>query len=456
MQFNPNELADFAEYYGFHYNAVDPFALKRDVLVDMERGLRGQSSSLPMLPAYLSPVSEVPAGKTVVALDAGGTNFRAALVSFNAEGGASAEAAEKAPMPGTKGKVGVTEFFDQLAALTAPLLEKRPDVDGIGFTFSYPMDMTPDMDGVLLSFSKEVDAPDVIGKAIGAGLREALIRRGINPSTKALKKIVLANDTAATLLSGVVQIPKNGGLFRGADTYGVEAGPVVGFILGTGFNMAYPEKRIPKIDFFDAEKPQIVVCETGGFAHRYMGILDREFDASTKNPNVFHLEKLSAGAYLGPLTFHILKQAVRDGVLKFAKSDEFLSWNGLQTRFLNEFMNAPLARQGIIGELFGPDERSALASLAFLTSIVTERGARLSAGVLAAVVEKTAAGYDPFVPVRIAVEGTTYMIYKGMRRALESCLHEVLTRDKPFNYMVSPVEQASLFGAAVAALSKAS
>ncbi|MDR1219296.1 MAG: hexokinase [Treponema sp.] len=450
MKFDPQALSEFAEYYGFHYDIVDPLALKRDVLIDMERGLRGEPSSLPMLPAYISPVSHVPAGKTVIALDAGGTNFRAALVHFDEDGQAIAEDVKKTHMPGTKGKVGVMEFFDQLADLTAPLLEKQPDVEGVGFTFSYPMNMTRDLDGILLGFSKEVDAPDVIGMAIGQGLRDALERR----SVKAPEKIVLINDTAATLLSGVVQIKKDGGLFKGEDKYHVEAGPVVGFILGTGFNTAYPEKVIPKINFNNPGKPQIVVCETGGFTHRYMGVLDREFDAATKNPGVFHEEKLTSGAYLGPLTLVILKQAVKDGVVAFRKSDEFMGLKGLQTRSLNEFMYAPLSREGVIGELFGEDERDALASFVCLTAIVTERGARLAAGVLAAVVEKTAAGLDPFVPVRIAIEGTTYMIYKGMRSSLESYLHIALTKDKPFNYVVSPVEQASLFGAAVAALSK--
>jgi hexokinase len=448
MKFDPHVLSQFAEYYGFHYNIVDPFALKRDVLIDMERGLKGQASSLPMLPAYIRPVSHVPAGQTVIALDAGGTNFRAALVHFDEEGRAVAERARKAPMPGTKGAVGVTEFFDQIADLAAPLLEEQPDAEGIGFTFSYPMSMTKDLDGILLGFSKEIDAPDVIGTAIGQGLRDALTRRKITPP----EKIVLINDTAATLLSGVVQIRKDGGLFKGEDKYHVEAGPVVGFILGTGFNMAYPETVIPKINVNNPDNPQIVVCETGGFAHRYMGILDREFDATTKKPG-FHEEKLTSGAYLGPLTFIILKQAVKDGLITFRKSDEFLAWESLQTRVLNEFMYAPLSQEGAIGALFGDDERDALSSFAYLTSIVTERGARLSAGALAAVVEKTAAGLDPFVPVRIAVEGTTYMIYKGMRQALEACLHMLLTKDTPFNYVVSPVEQASLFGAAVAALS---
>jgi hexokinase len=197
-----------------------------------------------------------------------------------------------------------------------------------------------------------------------------------------------------------------------------------------------------------------VVCETGTFVHRYQGILDKEYDATTKNPGVYTLEKATAGAYLGPLTLHILKQAVRDGLIRFKKSAELLDWPTLQTKDLNAFMHAPLAAEGPIGELFGLDERDALTSLVYLTSIVTERASLFSAAIVAATVERMGQGYDPFVPVRIAVEGTTYVIYKNMREALESYLHTILVSDKPRSYVISPVEQASLFGAAVAALSK--
>ena len=78
----------------------------------------------------------------------------------------------------------------------------------------------------------------------------------------------------ATLLSGLSELPSQGGLIRGEDRYGVEEGPMVGFILGTGFNTAYPEKHIPKIGFDSPENPQIVVCESGNFSHRYSGELD--------------------------------------------------------------------------------------------------------------------------------------------------------------------------------------
>jgi hexokinase len=403
-----------------------------------------------MLPAYISPVSHVPPGKTVIALDAGGTNLRAALVRFDERGKAVSENSLKAPMPGTTGPVTAEEFFDQIAALTGPLIEGAPGIEGLGFCFSYPMEMTRDADGILLAFSKEVEAPAVIGQAIGRGLRDALARRKV----KAPERIVLLNDTVATLLSGLAEIPPDGGLRRGADKYGAAGGPVVGFILGTGTNTAYPEKQIPKIGFESESNPQIVVCETGNFSPRYLGLLDKEYDKTTKNPGAYTHEKATSGAYLGPLTLHILKRAVSDGLLRFERSPELLAMPALQTKDLNAFMHAPLAGEGPIGELFGPGERDALASLAYLTSIVTQRGALFSAAVVAAAVERVDTGFDPFAPVRIAVEGTTYMIYHGMRTALESYLHIMLNAEKKRSYVIAPVEQASLFGAAVAALSR--
>ncbi|GHV27482.1 hexokinase [Spirochaetia bacterium] len=459
--FKPEELAGFARHYGFHYDSVDPVQLVRDIRVDIERGLQGQTSSLPMIPAAISPVNQIAAGKTVIALDAGGTNLRAARVRFDENGKGTtvpgtAEGTRKVPMPGTQGRVSAEQFFDEIAEVTAPFLAEDSDIQGIGFCFSYPMEITKEADGILLAFSKEMDAPEVIGKSIGRGLREALARRKI----KAPEKIILLNDTVATLLCGLAEIKPDGGKREGPDKYGIDggqgpvSGPVIGFILGTGFNTAYPEKSIPKTGFHSESSPQIVVCETGTFAPRYLGYLDREYDATTKNPGAYTLEKTTSGAYLGPLNFHILKQAIRDGVLRFKKSGEFLSWPNLQTKDLSAFLRAPLAMEGPLGALFDRDERDALTSFVYLCSIITQRGALFSAAILAATVEHMDAGYDPFAPVRIAVEGTTYTRYHGMREALESYLQTMLVTDKPRSCVIAPVEQASLLGAAVAALTE--
>jgi hexokinase len=316
----------------------------------------------------------------------------------------------------------------------------------MGFCFSYPMEITKEADGILMAFSKEVDAPEVIGRSIGTGLRDALARRKL----KVPEKITLLNDTAATLLCGTVDIPADD--HEGPPLPGSGGGPVIGFILGTGFNTAYPEKSIPKIGFHSESAPQIVVCETGNFAPRYLGYLDREYDGATKKPGSYTQEKASAGAYLGPLNLHAFKQAVKDGVLSFKRSGELLGWPTLETRELNSFLRSPLSGESSLAQLFDRDETAALSSALYLSSILTERAALLSAAVLAATVERMDAGCDPFAPARIAVEGTTYVLYRGMRKALESRLHTMLHSRKPRFCIIAPVEQASLLGAAVAAL----
>ncbi|WP_461247434.1 hexokinase family protein, partial [Treponema sp. R6D11] len=369
-KFNPDELSDFARFYGFHYDGVKADAIVNEALIEMNRGLSGAPSSLQMIPAHITPVSDIPAGKTVLALDAGGTNLRVSLVQFNEKGEAEAKGTTKSPMPGTGGHVTAKEFFDTIAKAALPLL-KDTKVEGIGFTFSYPMKITDEADGILISFSKEVDAPDVVGKAIGKELRESLAQMGC----KYDGPIVLLNDTAATLLSGFASISPDGEMSRTKKDFEAAGGPVIGFILGTGFNTAYPETVIPKIGFNSPSSPQIVVCESGNFDVRHLGQMDREYDSTTKNPGSFTLEKATAGAYLGPLTLHILKQAINDKVLCFKKSGELLAMPHLETRHVNEFMHSPLKAEGPLGSLFAADESAALAALQYITSIITERGA---------------------------------------------------------------------------------
>ena len=447
-KFDPSVLSEFARHYGFHYNLIEPSDLIGALLGEMEKGLAGQSSSLPMIPSYISPAHSISPGKTVIALDAGGTNLRSARIKFDENCRPVILESRKVSMPGTNGSLGEKEFFDEIAAVTAPMIESSDEKpDGLGFCFSYPMEMTKDEDGILLAFSKEVEAPHVIGKAIGRGLRAALERRKVAVPGR----IVLLNDTVAALLSGTLDSVRATG--NGAYSHAEKEGPVIGFILGTGVNIAYPETCIPKIDFYSHENPQIVVCETGNFAHNYSGLLDKEFDRSTKNPGAYALEKTAAGAYLGPLAFHILRQANKDGLLDFKRADEFFSLPGLQTKDLNAFLHESIANP--VGKFFAVDEKDAMESFIYLVSIITRRGALLSAAAVAAAVEKTGAGFDPLAPVRIAVEGSTYSMFKGMRQSLESYLDIMLNRTKQRAYIINTVEQASLFGAAVVALESA-
>ncbi len=447
--FDPRGLTDFARYYGFHYAGCDPLGLVKDLVLEMERGLRGDASSLPMLPSYIAPVSRPKAGVSVLALDAGGTNLRVARIKFDEAGKAVEEESRKAAMPGTKGPVSASQFFSEIADAAAPLLSGKAPVDGIGFCFSYPTEIQKNADGRLIAFSKEVDAPDVVGKLIGKGLVDELAKRGV----KTPERVVLLNDTTASLLAGLAEIPADGGLAL-PKSAGAEGGPVIGFILGTGTNVAYPEASIPKIGFENPDSPQIVVCESGNFKTRYLGRLDEAFDATLKNPGAYTFEKTMSGAYLGGLVLFTLKQAVADGVLVLKDAASLSALASLPTKDVTSFMRAPLSGEGALSALLSKEGPETVSAATYLCSILIERAALFSAASVAAAAERTAAGYDPLSPIRVAVEGTTFMVVRGLRPAFEAYLHRMLCAKAPRRVVVAPVEQASLYGAAVAALTK--
>jgi len=157
----------------------------------MFKGLKGKESSLRMIPTYIEADNQFFTDVPVVAIDAGGTNFRAALIKFSKQGKLEISNIINAWMPGLEGEISKDEFFQTIAGYVKPLAEKT---NRIGFCFSYPTEILPDKDGKLLQFCKEVKAPGVVGQLIGKNLLETMGMPG--------KKIILLNDTVATLLAG--------------------------------------------------------------------------------------------------------------------------------------------------------------------------------------------------------------------------------------------------------------
>ena len=187
-----SEVRRFLDRHGMLAIRFD--GLVADLLAEMEAGLAGRASSLAMIPTWLAPVERIPSGDPVLAIDAGGTNFRAALVSFGPDGPA-VEGFRSATMPGIAGEIGRDAFFD---ALAAPVADLAARTGRIGFCFSYPVEILPDLEGRLVHFTKEIRAPEVEGTLVGAGLAEALERAGV----RGRRTTVLLNDTTATLLAG--------------------------------------------------------------------------------------------------------------------------------------------------------------------------------------------------------------------------------------------------------------
>ena len=149
----PNEKAlDFLERHGMAPESVDPDVCIYRMLAEMRSGLAGEPCSMDMIPTYLSNDGELQAGVHAAVIDAGGTNFRSALVHFQPTGYTVTDMIKR-KMPGTEAPCTWDEFIRFTADAIEPLMDRA---DVIGFCFSYAATITPEIDGRVITIDKEV------------------------------------------------------------------------------------------------------------------------------------------------------------------------------------------------------------------------------------------------------------------------------------------------------------
>jgi hexokinase len=404
-------------------------------LAEMSRGLQERPSTLPMIPTYIETVREVFRGERVIALDAGGTNFRAAVVSFDPEGKPVIEDLARHAMPGADGEIDREEFFAALARLVLPVARRA---GAIGFCFSYAVEMQADKDGRLLYFTKEIKARGVEGEHIGRGLARALVAAG----AQAPSRIVLLNDTVATLLAG-----RNAQPGRRFDDF-------VGVVCGTGINAAYVEgnSQIRKVPGLDPSGSQIVNTESGSFGKGAYGPVDDGFDASTATPGKYRHEKTISGAYLGALCLFGAQQAAREGCFAADTASGVARIPSLSTRELNDFLLYPDTADNPLAAISRRAPAEDGQALYRLCDAFVERAAAMVAVNLAAIVLKTGKGRDPRYPVCITVDGTTFWQLRSFRSRVESRMRSLLAGANERAWEITSVDDAPLLGAAIAAL----
>jgi hexokinase len=411
-------------------------------LEEMEKGLSADGASLRMLPTYIRPEGDIPLHTPVLVLDAGGTNFRVARVSFTSPGEGKIESFKKMPMPGIRGVVDRRTFFHTIAEHMAGHLEAWTEKEAptVGFCFSYPTTITPEGDGRLLHFTKEVKAPEVEGELIGASLIEALKEKGFLIP----RRIVLLNDTVATLLAGKVS--------RTAMNYD----GYIGFILGTGTNCAYVEEnsRIVKLSSSwlgsSAEGSQVINIESGGMNRIPAGAVDDMFDADTENPGSYRFEKMVSGAYLGPLGGRVLSEAAKAGVFSQGAAAAPERLQHIDTVMLDGFLHEPMNQDNPIAASFSEEEDRS-AAYALLDAVV-DRAAKLAAINLAATALREGGGKDPVRPIAICADGTTFFKTKDLHFRTRHYLQSYLREEKNIHFEILHREDAPIIGSAVAAL----
>ena len=110
-----NAVSAFLSSHNF-VRHVDVNTVAESILDDMNRGLNGLKSDEDMIPTWCMPPKSKVVNKSVIVIDAGGTNFRSCLVTFDANGVASISEMEKTKMPGVERELSKKEFFEQFAS----------------------------------------------------------------------------------------------------------------------------------------------------------------------------------------------------------------------------------------------------------------------------------------------------------------------------------------------------
>ena len=417
-----------------YYEDIDMDACCDIFIEEMQAGLEGRDSSLAMIPTYIEVGKDIPVGKPVIVLDAGGTNFRVGIVYFDEGGKSIIENYIQKPMPGLDKEAGKKEFFETIVEYMTDVINVS---NSVGFCFSYPTEILPSKDGRLIRFCKEVKAKEVEGELIGENLVTTIEAAGY----KGDKRVVIMNDTVATLLAGISAFPN-----RNFDSY-------VGFILGTGSNCCYIESNhnITKKPGLVPDREQIVNVESGSFAKAPRGKIDLKLDESTLDPGRYTFEKMFSGGYLGALCLESLREAGGQGLFSKEMAEELLALEDLQTKDVNSFMRFPQGDSPLAVICKKGSEQDSAAVWYVLDALI-ERAARHTAIMLSSIVLKTDKGKNPCMPVCITAEGTTFYELKSLKAKVEFYFKSFLEEKHNRFVEIVSVEDATLIGAAIAGL----
>jgi hexokinase len=380
---------------------------------EMQRGLKGEKSSLKMLTSFVGKPTGREKG-VYFALDLGGTNFR--VIRLSLEGNSVIGAGNKASytispaiMRGTS-----DQLFDFIADCVQEFISKElgPNHErvALGFTFSFPVNQTGVASGNLIAWTKGFTTSGVEGNDVVFLLDQAFRRKNVNAQV-----VVLANDTVGTMVA------------RGYTHPNTE----MGVILGTGTNACYYEE-IANIPKFQGIAPKgssgmIINMEWGAFGDEanYLPITqyDRLIDERSVNPGKQLFEKMISGMYLGEIARLVFEDLASRGKLFVGRT----SLPGVfETAFISKILSDVSENlyetDKIIGTAFGIQNSTLVErkKVKEICKIVSDRAAVLTATAIGAVLRKIS---KPICSV--AVDGSVFQFIPGFKDKMLETFKEV-------------------------------
>jgi hexokinase len=384
-----------------------------DLECKIENGLNKDDGEIKCIPTYIHPLTGGVEGKATV-LDLGGTNYRAAVVSFaNGKAEITPKNVDAKDLSVMKSK-GFTE--QELLSKQSEFVNEidLPIKSPVGYCFSYPGRCLPDGDAELITWTKGVDIPEMVGKPVGKPLLDHLNQTGKATFTS----IKVINDTVASLFAGIMD--------TGFDAY-------IGLIVGTGTNMAafINAARIPKISQeLNWQGLTPVNLESGNFNPPHLTEYDNRVDEKSDIRGAQRFEKAVSGMYIGQIFREMFPE---DGF------DEKFDAKGL-TDIINH-----------------PDKYKKKHVKA--AKRIYKRAAKLVAASLAGLIDLLISYDNSVNSVKITAEGSLFWskarncrnYNKTVKRALTNLLDDM--GHKRMKIDIAGIENANMIGSGIAALS---
>lgn len=409
-----------------------PFEELTDAYIaDIRAGLRGEASTLMMLPSFLPAVSSPRTGESVLVLDAGGTNLRAGRVRFGEDGKPVVEALQKRRMPGTLGAAATAdEMFRTMAELALTV------TDGAKYAciaFSFPCESLPGGDGRILSMGKESRVTGAEGRLVCESIEAALRSLGA-PGQRRWR---LINDTVGSMLGGMASCDRS----RYAD--------FIGFILGTGTNACchVPASAVIKSPETAAMGGETLVnLESGCFGRALRGTADIAVDEASGLPGDHPAEKMISGAYYRLLLRETMRLAAKEGFLS-AKSGENIAALSVTSAMVDAFCLDPMGGNAVAEALETENDRRFASEI---NTMLLERAARIAAACLCAILRER--GFGAGTLTGICADGTMLKLNPVLRPRMEALIAEFTKRHGLGGAEFLFAGDATLLGCAWAAL----
>uniref|UniRef100_A0A673TUC4 Hexokinase-3 n=2 Tax=Suricata suricatta TaxID=37032 RepID=A0A673TUC4_SURSU len=403
----------------FRLNHEQLAAVQAQMQEAMAKGLRGEASSLRMLPTYVRATPDGSERGDFLALDLGGTNFRVLLVRVTAGGVQITNQVYSIPECVAQGSG--QQLFDHIVDCIVDFQQKQ-GLSGqslpLGFTFSFPCRQLGLDQGILLNWTKGFSASDCEGQDVVCLLREAIRRR----QAVKLNVVAIVNDTVGTMMSCGYEDPRC----------------EVGLIVGTGTNACYMEELRNVAGVAGDYGHMCINMEWGAFGDDgSLGLLRTSFDANVDqasiNPGKQSFEKMISGMYLGEIVRHILLHLTSLGVLFRGQQTQRLQTRDIfKTKFLSEIESDSLAlRQvrAILEDLGLPLTSDDALMVLEVCQAVSQRAAQLCGAGVAAVVEKIREnrGLDELT-ISVGVDGTLYKLHPHFSGLVAATVRELAPR----------------------------